>query len=110
MESATGEEYAAAEPDPVQPRAGGAIAHLNADHAASLVAMARMLGGYPDTTAAICTGVDRYGLDLGSPPTAGSPTPGSVMRHPSSLSTNYVRPPLNWPAGRGRDNLLLTRS
>jgi heme iron utilization protein len=64
MESTTGEEYAVAEADPVQPRAAGAIAHLNADHAEALVAMAKVLGGYPDTTAATCTGVDRYGLDL----------------------------------------------
>ena len=28
------------------------------------VAMAQALGGYPDTTAATCTGADRYGLDL----------------------------------------------
>lgn len=64
MDSTTGEAYAAAEPDPVTPRAAGAIAHLNADHAESLVAMARNLGGYPDTTEAVCTGADRYGLDL----------------------------------------------
>jgi heme iron utilization protein len=64
MDSATGEAYAAAEPDPVQPRADGAISHLNADHADALVAMAKTLGGYPDTTAATCTGADRYGLDL----------------------------------------------
>jgi putative heme iron utilization protein len=64
MESTTGEAYAAATPDPVQPNAAGAIAHLNADHADSLAAMAKTLGGYPDTTAATCTGADRYGLDL----------------------------------------------
>ena len=64
MESTTGEDYSAASPDPVQPHAAGAIAHLNADHADSLAAMARALGGYPDTTAATCTGADRYGLDL----------------------------------------------
>jgi putative heme iron utilization protein len=64
MDSATGEAYAAAAPDPIQPRAAGAIARLNADHAESLVAMAKVLGGYPDTTAATCTGADRYGLDL----------------------------------------------
>ncbi len=64
MDSATGEAYAAAEPDPVAPRAAGAVAHLNADHADTLVAMAKALGGYPDTTAATCTGADRYGLDL----------------------------------------------
>ena len=64
MDSATGDDYAAAEPDPVSPRSDGAIAHLNRDHADALVAMARALGGYPDTTAATCTGADRYGLDL----------------------------------------------
>jgi putative heme iron utilization protein len=64
MDSAAGADYAQAEPDPVAPRAAGAIAHLNADHAEALVAMAKTLGGYPDTTAATCTGADRYGLDL----------------------------------------------
>lgn len=64
MESATGQAYAAAEPDPVQPQAAGAVEYLNADHAESLVAMARVLAGYPDATAATCTGADRYGLDL----------------------------------------------
>jgi heme iron utilization protein len=64
MDSATGSAYAAARPDPVQPQATGAIEHLNADHAEALVAMAKVLGGYPDTTAATCTSVDRYGLDL----------------------------------------------
>ncbi|WP_233213509.1 HugZ family protein [Mycobacterium hubeiense] len=64
MDSTTGEAYAAAEPDPVKPLAAGAIEHLNADHADALVEMAKVLGGYPDTTSATCTGVDRYGLDL----------------------------------------------
>lgn len=64
MDSTTGEAYAEAQPDPVSPHAGGAIEHLNADHADSLADMARALGGYPDTTSAVCTGADRYGLDL----------------------------------------------
>lgn len=64
MDSATGEQYAAASPDPIAPAAARAVAHLNADHADALAAMARSLGGYPDTDTAICTGVDRYGLDL----------------------------------------------
>ncbi len=64
MDSASGTDYAAAEADPVQAVAAGAIEHLNADHAEALTAMAKTLGGYPDTTAAICTGADRYGLDL----------------------------------------------
>jgi putative heme iron utilization protein len=64
MDSATGQAYAAAEPDPVAPRAAGAIAHLNADHTEALCAIAKVLAGYPDATAATCTGADRYGLDL----------------------------------------------
>lgn len=64
MDSATGQAYAEAQPDPVTPHSAGAVAHLNDDHADSLAAMARTLGGYPDTTAATCTGADRYGLDL----------------------------------------------
>ena len=64
MDSATADAYAAARPDPIAPVAARAVAHLNADHAASLLAMAQTLGGYPDTTAATCTGADRYGLDL----------------------------------------------
>ncbi len=64
MDSATGEAYATAAPDPVAPHAAGAIRHLNADHADALRAMATALGGFPDATTAVCTGVDRYGLDL----------------------------------------------
>ncbi|MCP9274675.1 HugZ family pyridoxamine 5'-phosphate oxidase [Mycolicibacterium arenosum] len=64
MDSATAQDYAAAEPDPVKPSSAGAVEHLNADHADALAAMARTLGGYPDTVSALCTGADRYGLDL----------------------------------------------
>ncbi len=64
MDSASGADYVAAEPDPVVPQAAPAVAHLNADHAESLLAMARSLGGYPDAITARCTGADRYGLDL----------------------------------------------
>jgi putative heme iron utilization protein len=64
MDSATGPAYSDAEADPVAPLASGAIDHLNADHAESLTLMARALGGYPDTVSAVCTGADRYGLDL----------------------------------------------
>ena len=64
MDSATGSDYAIAEPDPVQAIAAGAVEHLNADHSEALTAMARTLGGYPDTVSATCTGADRYGLDL----------------------------------------------
>ena len=64
MDSAGAADYAAAIPDPIAPHATGAIEHLNADHAAGLADMARALGGYPDADTAVCTGIDRYGLDI----------------------------------------------
>lgn len=64
MDSASAADYAAASPDPVSPHAGNAIVHLNDDHASSLLAMARNLGGFPDATEVFCTAADRYGLDL----------------------------------------------
>ena len=64
MASADAGAYAAADADPVAGAAVGAIAHLNADHADALLAMARAFTGYTDATAATCTAADRYGLDL----------------------------------------------
>jgi putative heme iron utilization protein len=64
MDSARAEDYTVATADPLAPHAAGAIEHLNVDHSTALVEMARVLGGYPDTDVAVCTGIDRYGLDL----------------------------------------------
>jgi heme iron utilization protein len=64
MDSASGQAYAAAQPDPVAAGAAAAIAHLNADHADALLVIAQALGGYPDATAARCSGLDRRGVDL----------------------------------------------
>lgn len=63
MDSVDAASYAAAEPDPVGD-AGGAVSHLNADHADALLSMARAFTGYTDAESARCTGADRYGLDL----------------------------------------------
>jgi hypothetical protein len=64
MDSASGDDYAAAAPDHVTIGAAPAVAHLNEDHADALVAIAQALAGYPDATAARCTGLDRRGIDL----------------------------------------------
>ncbi len=64
MDSASGAAYAAASPDPVANDADAAIAHLNQDHAGSLLMIAQTLGGYPDATAARCRRLDRRGIDL----------------------------------------------
>jgi putative heme iron utilization protein len=64
MDSARADDYAVASADPLAELAAGAVEHLNADHSPALREMAQVLGGYPDTESAVCTGVDRYGLDL----------------------------------------------
>lgn len=64
MDSVGPESFAAAEADPVAPTAGGAIAHLNADHADSLLLIAQKLSGHTDAEKATCVGADRYGIDL----------------------------------------------
>lgn len=58
------ELWAAAEADPVSGSASGAIAHLNDDHADSLLLIAQVTGGRTDATTATALGLDRYGLDL----------------------------------------------
>jgi putative heme iron utilization protein len=50
--------------DPVSREAGGAIAHLNADHADALLDMARALGGCPEATSARCLDADTVALTL----------------------------------------------
>ncbi|HEV3365731.1 MAG TPA: DUF2470 domain-containing protein, partial [Acidimicrobiia bacterium] len=58
-------DYAAAEADPLAGEAAaGILEHMNADHADSLVLMARVLGGRPGATDAVMTAVDRYGFDM----------------------------------------------
>ncbi len=56
--------YAEAEADPLAPAAAGIIEHMNADHAEAQVLYCRFLAGYPDTTAATMSAVDRYGFDM----------------------------------------------
>jgi putative heme iron utilization protein len=64
MDSATAEDYAVAEPDPVAPHAAGAVAHLNDDHAHNLLEIGRALAGFPDATAVTAVRADRHGMDL----------------------------------------------
>jgi 2-amino-4-hydroxy-6-hydroxymethyldihydropteridine diphosphokinase len=64
MDTVSREDYRAAEPDPTTPIAAKSVAHLNKDHAEALLAIARELGGARGAVAAVCTGIDRYGIDL----------------------------------------------
>jgi len=64
MDTVSPEAYRAAEPDPTQPIAAKAVEHLNASHADGLLAIARELAGARGAVSAVCTGIDRYGIDL----------------------------------------------
>lgn len=57
-------DWAGARPDPVTGLAGGAITHLNEDHADALLLIASVTAGRTDATEAVCLGLDRYGIDL----------------------------------------------
>lgn len=57
-------DYAAAEPDPLQPHATRIVGHMNDDHADSLVLFARVFGGRADAVEARMVGCDRYGFAM----------------------------------------------
>ncbi len=59
----TAEEYLAAAPDPLASVAGGILTHMNADHADSLILLARTQAALT-ATAATMTSVDRLGFTL----------------------------------------------
>ena len=88
--------YAAAEPDPLAGDVAVSIlGHMNADHADSLVLVARVLGGRPGTTEAVMTAVDRYGFDLVASGPDGRAALrigfGATMRGPADVRPELVR-------------------
>ena len=64
MSWVTADDYRAAEPDPLAGGSAGILAHMNEDHADSVLAYARILAGLTDATSATMTAVDRYGFEL----------------------------------------------
>lgn len=64
MSWVTADEYRTAHVDPVATGAPAAVAHMNEDHADSLLLLARALGRLEDATDALMIGLDRYGCTL----------------------------------------------
>jgi putative heme iron utilization protein len=58
------EDYRQAQPDPLMSSAAGILAHMNADHADSLVTLCHHFAGRADVVAASMTAVDRYGFEV----------------------------------------------
>jgi putative heme iron utilization protein len=59
-----GDEYLAAEPDPLAAHEGGILEHMNDDHHDAVLAYARALAGIDGATRALMIAIDRYGFDL----------------------------------------------
>ena len=64
MSWVTADDYATAEADPLTSSAAGILAHMNRDHAESVLAYAKVLAKIPDAEGATITAVDRYGFDM----------------------------------------------
>jgi putative heme iron utilization protein len=64
MSWVSGEELAAATPDPVIPGAGPAVEHMNDDHREASLDMARHLAGLGDATGARVASIDSLGVTL----------------------------------------------
>ncbi len=58
------DRYAAAEPDPIAPAAGGIISHMNDDHADAVRLYAEVLAGVNGVVDATMSAVDRYGFEI----------------------------------------------
>lgn len=56
--------YREASPDPIYPFRDGILQHCNQDHADALLLLSRCQGGLGEATAAVMTGVDRYGFEM----------------------------------------------
>ena len=58
------EQWCVAEPDPLADSADGIIAHMNDDHADTMVLYCKTLSKAVDTTAAEMVGLGRYGFEM----------------------------------------------
>ena len=67
---------------PATPARASVIAQVDDDHADALLVIARALGGYPDATAARCSGLDRRGIDLAA----------DTPRGPAPVRVAFARP------------------
>lgn len=74
MSWVSSDDWRRAAPDPIAPQAAGILAHMNEDHAATLLLYCHAYSRAADASAAVMTGVDRYGFEM-SATTAAGPRP-----------------------------------
>ena len=83
-------EWRAAEPDPLGAAAAGIVAHMNADHADSLLLYCRVFSKGTGIRSAEMTGVDRYGFEM-SAMTGEGPRPVRVAFGKPCITAEQVR-------------------
>jgi heme iron utilization protein len=71
MSWVSGEDWAAARPDPLAPHAAGIVEHMNADHADAMAALCRAFSRARDFESVVMTGIDRYGFEMSVATAAG---------------------------------------
>lgn len=64
MSWVSGEEWAAARPDPLAPHAASIVAHMNADHGEAMAALCRAFSRAHAAESVMMTGIDRYGFEM----------------------------------------------
>jgi heme oxygenase (biliverdin-IX-beta and delta-forming) len=79
------EEYRSGMPDPIAPHAAGLLAHMNADHAATLADYCRAFTKAKDARSAVMSAIDRYGFEM-SAVTERGPRP-IRLAFPAPIST-----------------------
>jgi putative heme iron utilization protein len=103
MATVNHEEYRAAEPDPTAPIAAKSVAHLNSRHADGLLLIAREIAGARGAVAAVCTGIDRYGIDLSCTGAGQSAAARALFDEPLQTAKD-VRPATVALVRRARDS------
>lgn len=85
------DDYRSAEPDPTAPIAAKLAEQLNKGYAEGLLAIAREFAGARGAVSAVCTGIDRYGIDL-SCTGAGQSAPARVLFDEPLTKAGDARP------------------
>ena len=100
-----GADWHAAEPDPLASAAPGIIAHMNDDHADSMMLYCKAFTKATDLDAATMTGVDRYGFEM-SAATAEGPRPVRLAFPEPVRTPEEVRAALVAMLNRARTQLV----
>lgn len=91
MSWVTGDDYRAAEPDPLAASSAGILTHMNDDHADAVLAYAKALAGLAEATSAAMTAVDRYGFELAAVTPAGPRAARLAFDEPVTTSDEVRR-------------------